>query len=133
MNYSGISYPLKSGGRGLFDVKTDVELIKGNIIQILGTRRGQRVMLPEFGSRILEFIHEPLDKITCALLRFELIQAIQRWEPRVILDKKRTSIISYPSEFKVQANLFYYMKVYRQTQSLILKISRKDGVNLWQD
>jgi len=133
VNYSGISYPLKSGGRGLFDVKSGIELIKGNIIQILGTRRGQRVMLPEFGSRILEFINEPLDEITCALLRFELIQAIQRWEPRIILDKKRTAVIPYPSEFRVQADLFYYMKVYRQTQNLILEINRKDGVNLWQD
>ena len=133
MNYSGISYPVKSGNKGLFNVKTDIDLIKGNIIQILNTRRGERVMLPLFGSRIYKFIHEPLDKFTCALLRFELIQAIQQWEPRVILNKKMTSIIPYPAEFRVKANLYFYMKTYRQNQSLILEISRKDGVSEWQD
>ena len=52
MNYRGVSYPVKSGNKGLFDVKTDIDLIKENIIQILNTRRGERVMLPLFGSRI---------------------------------------------------------------------------------
>ena len=80
MNYSGISYPVKPGRKGLFNIETDINLIKGNIIQILGTRKGERVMLPLFGSRILDFIHEPLDHITCVLLRFEIIDAISRWE-----------------------------------------------------
>ena len=133
MNWRGISYPVKAGNKGLFNVKTDIELIKGNIIQILGTRRGERVMLPLFGSRIPEFIHEPLDHVTCALLRFELIQAVQRWESRIILDKKRTSIIPYPSQFKVKAKLFFYMKLYRQNQSIALEISRKGGVSEWLD
>ena len=133
MNYRGISYPVKAGTKGLFDVKTDIELIRGNIIQILGTRRGERVMLPLFGSRIIDFVHEPLDHITCALLRFELIQAVQMWEPRIILDKKNTKIIPYPSEFRVKADLFFYMKTYRQNQNVVLEISRNRGVQDWQD
>ena len=133
MSWRGISYPVRAGDKGLFNVKTDIELIKGNIIQILGTRRGERVMLPLFGSRIPEFIFEPLDHITCALLRFELIQAVQRWERRIILNKKKTLIIPYPSQFRVKAKLFFYMKLYQQNQSIALEISRKDGVSEWQD
>ena len=133
MNWRGIAYPVKSGSKGLFNTKTDIDLIKGNIIQILGTRRGERVMLPLFGSRILEFIHEPLDHITCALLRYELIQAVQKWEPRIILNKKKTSIIPYPSEFRVQANLFFRMKTYRESQNIVLEINRESGVSEWLD
>ena len=129
--YSGIAYPVKQGRKGLFCVQTDIKLIEGNIIQILGTRRGERVMLPLFGSRILDFIHEPLDHITCALLRFELIDAITMWEHRIILDRKNTTITPYPQEFKVVAYLRYYMKTYRQTQSLVLEINRKEGVSQW--
>ncbi|MBQ6775596.1 MAG: GPW/gp25 family protein [Synergistaceae bacterium] len=133
MYYRGIGYPVKSGVKGLFDAKTDLDLIKGNIKQIIGTRRGERVMLPLFGSRIPDFIFEPLDYVTCALLRFELIQAVQRWEPRIILNRKRTVITPYPSEFRVKAILHFYMKTYRQNQDIILEISRKDGVNDWLD
>ena len=133
MVFRGITYPVKSGHKGLFNVETDIKLIEGNIIQILGTRRGERVMLPLFGSKILDFIHEPLDHITCALLRFELIKAIKRWEPRVILDKKNTTITAYPSDFRVQANIRYYLKTYNQNKSLVLEINREDGVKRWLD
>ena len=131
MNYSGINYPVRPGKKGLFNIETDIKLIEGNIIQILGTRRGERVMLPLFGSRILDFIHEPLDHITCALLRFELIDAISMWEHRIILDRKNTNITPYPQEFKVVAFLRYYMKIYRQSQNLVLEINRKDGISKW--
>ena len=131
MNYSGISYPLKPGRKGLFSVETDIKLIEGNIIQILGTRRGERVMLPLFGSRILDFIHEPLDHITCALLRFELIDAISMWEKRIIIDRRNTTITPYPQEFKVVASLRFLLKTYNQPQALVLEINRKEEVRKW--
>ena len=88
-------------------------------------------MLPTFGSMIMDFIHEPLDHITCALIRFELINAVSMWEPRIILDRKNTVITPYPQEFKVLASMRYYMKTYRQAQSLVLEINRKEGVSQW--
>ncbi len=90
-------------------------------------------MLPLFGSRILDFIHEPLDHITCALLRFELIDAIRMWEHRIILDTKNTTITPYPDQFKVMATLRYFLKTYNQTQTLILEINRKEEVKKWLD
>lgn len=133
MFWRGVAYPLKSGDKGLFKSEIDEKLIEGNIIQILGTRRGERVMLPLFGSNILQFIHEPLDKVTCALIRKELINAIAMWEPRVILDKENTKVIPYPAQFRVKADLRYFMKTYEQNYSLILQISRKEGVTKWLD
>ena len=133
MNYRGIHYPVKAGTKGLFAAETDINLIEGNIIQILGTRKGERVMLPLFGSRILDFIHEPLDHITCALLRFELIDAISMWEKRIVLDRKNTTITPYPEEFRVKASLRYYLKTYNQNQNLVLEINRKEGVSKWLD
>lgn len=133
MNYRGIYYPVRAGKKGLFAAETDIKLIEGNIIQILGTRKGERVMLPLFGSRILAFIHEPLDHITCALLRFELIDAIRLWEHRIILDRKNTTIIPYPEEFRVKASLSYYLKTYNKNQNLVLEINRKESVTRWLD
>ena len=133
MNYSGIHFPVRPGRKGLFNVENDFKLIEGDIIQILATRRGERVMLPLFGSRILDFIHEPLDHITCALLRFELIDAIRMWEHRIILDTKNTTITPYPDQFKVMATLRYFLKTYNQAQTLILEINRKEEVKKWLD
>ena len=129
--YNGINYPVKHGSKGIFNIETDIKLIEGNIIQILGTRKGERVMLPLFGSRILDFIHEPLDHITCALLRFELIDAISMWEKRIIIDRRNTTITPYPQEFKVMASLRFLLKTYNQPQALVLEINRKEEVRKW--
>ena len=133
MQYSGIAFPVKRGNKGLFNIVNDIQLIEGNIIQILGTRKGERVMLPLFGSRILDFIHEPLDHITCALLRFELIDAISLWEHRIILDRNNTTITPFPQEFRVMASLRFWLKTHNQPQSLVLEINRKEGVRYWLD
>lgn len=133
MSWRGVSYPVKSGEKGLFNVDTDIDLIEGNIIQILGTRKGERVMLPEFGSKVMDFIFEPLDYITCALIRFELITSIGRWEPRIILDKENTNIIAYPADFTVKAQIQYYLKPRNGDYTFILGISRKGGVRRWLD
>ena len=133
MTYTGIAYPLKPGKKGLFNIETDIQLIEGNIIQILGTRKGERVMLPLFGSRILDFIHEPLDHITCALLRHEVIEAVSKWETRITLDRKNTTVTPFPEQFRVMASLIYHLKTYNQNQRLILEINRREGISKWLD
>ena len=129
--WKGMTYPVKSGDRGLFNSASDVDLIQGNILQILGTRRGERVMLPTFGSRIMDFIFEPLDHATCALIRFEAIRAIKTWEPRIILNKKLTQAKAYPSNFAVVLHLCYYLKPRSEIYKYSVEISRTGGVSRW--
>ena len=129
--WRGISYPVRQGDKGLFNEASDVDLIQGNILQILGTRKGERVMLPEFGSRIMDFIFEPLDHATCALIRFEAIRAIKTWEPRIILNKKLTRARAYPSRFAVVLKLRYYLKPRSEIYKYSVEISRTGGVRGW--
>ena len=131
--WKGISYPVKLGDNGLFKSTTDIDLINGNILQIIGTRRGERVMLPLFGSRILDFIFEPLDHITCALMRFDLIQSIIAWEPRILLDKSNTIVVPDPETFEVVAHMQYYLKPRSEVYNYSVVISRIKGVSEWRD
>ena len=131
--WQGPTYPLREGDRGFFRTATDVDLIEGNILQILGTRRGERVMLPLFGSRVLDFVHEKLTHTTCALIRFEAIRAIRMWEPRILINKKETVVTPYPSKFMVVANLRYYLKPRSELYSFDVAISRTGGVDRWLD
>ena len=129
--WRGIAYPVRIGDKGLFNEASDIELIKGNILQILGTRRGERVMLPLFGSRIPDYIFEPLDHTTCALIRFEAIRAIKMWEPRIILNKRATTVKPYPSKFKVVAHFSYYLKPRSEIYNYSVEINRNGGVREW--
>ena len=130
--WKGPSYPLRAGIYGFFETKADEELIQGNILQILGTRRGERVMLPLFGSRIRELIHEPLDPITLQLMKVEVIDAIKMWEPRVIL--KTAEVRGYPQEFRAVARLHYLLKTSDSGERVFaVSVDRAGGVSKWLD
>jgi phage baseplate assembly protein W len=61
--------------------------IQESIVQILGTRPGERFMRPEFGSRLKDLVFEPNDNVLKGLVRAYVLEAIERWEKRVILTR----------------------------------------------
>jgi len=60
--------------------------IHESIRQILGTPRGSRFLLPEFGSRLHEFLFEGNDAILRGLVRHEVTDVLAHWEPRIVVD-----------------------------------------------
>lgn len=50
---------------------------------ILYTAKGERVMRPDFGCGIHEFVFETTDPTTLSLMEASVEEAITRWEPRV--------------------------------------------------
>ena len=60
--------------------------IHESIRQILSTRLGERFMLPEFGSRLPELVFQPNDVVFRALARQFIVDAIKRWEKRVVIE-----------------------------------------------
>lgn len=61
--------------------------IREVMLNILLTRPGERLMRPEFGAGILDFIHYPNNETTRALIVDAAQRALTRWEPRVILEE----------------------------------------------
>ena len=57
------------------------------MLNILLTRPGERLLRPEFGAGILDYIHHPNNETTRALIVDAAQQALRRWEPRVILEE----------------------------------------------
>lgn len=127
--YRGIGYPVKRSDAGGFEIKDSVDLIEDNIIQILGTRKRERVMLPEFGSKVRELLFEPLDQATLALMRTYIIDDIKRWEDRVII---RDNILepNYEEQFVVVRFMLYF-KPTAEVRQFSVKVDRK-GVQRWQ-
>lgn len=63
---------------------TDIELVKMDILNHIFTRRGERVMMPNFGTRIPDMAFEPLDDITMQIVEEDL-RAVFAFDPRVQL------------------------------------------------
>lgn len=64
--------------------RTGIELVKKDLLYHIFTRRGDRVMMPEFGTDIQDMVFEPNDPITQNRILSE-IQAVIDHDPRVEL------------------------------------------------
>lgn len=87
----GLRFPFafakRSGGAQVSTVTSmDHAHIHESILQILGTRPGERFISPEFGSHVKDLVFEPNDRVLRGLLRHYIIDAIERWEKRVYVN-----------------------------------------------
>lgn len=55
------------------------EEIRGKIVQVLFTARGERVNEPEFGCGLLNLVFDPNNEILAAATQFTIGQALTRW------------------------------------------------------
>ena len=85
--WSDVNNKLKIDKTG--DVKKDVNLdaIEGAIENILLTRRGERVMRPDFGSALEAFLFEPVSASTAHKIGLEILDVLSRWEQRIEVQK----------------------------------------------
>lgn len=59
------------------------EDIRQAIIIILSTRKGERVMRPEFGCDLQNFMFGTMDYTSIHLMEEAVLEALVRWEPRI--------------------------------------------------
>ncbi len=59
------------------------EAIDRSIALILGTAKGQRLMRPDFGSDLPDFVFKPLSEGNRTRMATAVKKAINTWEPRV--------------------------------------------------
>ena len=65
------------------ELKEDTDVLRTSIINILLTRRGERVMRPTFGSLLPGAVFEPNDLAMVASLRESARTAIEQWDDRI--------------------------------------------------
>lgn len=69
--------------------QADERLIRNDLLQLLLTSPGERVMRPDFGSGIRRFLFEPITTQTMSSLRRNIEQTVSKYERRVNLKEVR--------------------------------------------
>lgn len=59
------------------------ESIRQSIYLIIMTRKGERVMRPDFGCDIHKFMFDTVDYTTLTMMKRAVEEALIRWEPRI--------------------------------------------------
>jgi phage baseplate assembly protein W len=85
MKFIGLQYPLVKNPRGLLAQKNGVDQIKADVLQLLLTNPGERVMLPNYGTPLRKLIFEPNDDGLIAEAKKIISDSINAWEPRIVI------------------------------------------------
>jgi hypothetical protein len=79
----GWASPATVDGLGEARLEYGAEKVRQSIRLVLGTRRGERTMRPDFGAGLEDFLFEPFTTTTAALVRHRVETALVQWEPRI--------------------------------------------------
>jgi phage baseplate assembly protein W len=83
--WSDIDHRFIKDAQGTLKKAENVAAVMSSIDNILRTRKGERVMLPEFGSDLASIIFEPINSTTIKFLSRSLKDEIERWDDRVLI------------------------------------------------
>ncbi len=85
-DFMGCPYPVRTNPRGLFHTQSGINQIKADLLILLMTNPGERVMLPEFGTPLKRLVFEPNDETLADQARQMIINSIKTWEPRITVE-----------------------------------------------
>ena len=85
----GIDFPFRTSqfGKYLSLSQTADDEIRNNLVHLLLTGRGSRYYLPDFGSRLYEYIFEPMDSLTFDNIESEIRQSCEKYIPNLKISK----------------------------------------------
>ncbi len=84
----GLGFPFRQSQKGTYVYLTETtgDEIRSNLIHLLLTRRGYRYYLPDFGTRLYEFIFEPLDGQTFDTIKSEIEESVRKYIPNLTIE-----------------------------------------------
>ena len=84
----GLKLPFTRGRSGLFpQSETTLEQAGSNIKNLLLTAKGERVMQPDFGSRLRDLLFEQYTEDLEERVREEIQQAMSTWLPYIVISQ----------------------------------------------
>ena len=83
----GLSLPLKNGDGGFFEQNfTTFEQARSNLKNLLLTKRGERVLQPNFGSGLQDLLFEPIDEEFEGKLVDTITESVSTWLPYINIE-----------------------------------------------
>lgn len=81
----GIDYPFRESVKGDFIklTQTPEREIRANLIHLILTKKGTRYYLPDFGTRIYEYIFDQNDVVTYNLIEEEIRDGVKKYIPNL--------------------------------------------------
>jgi phage baseplate assembly protein W len=68
-------------------VDTDEEAIKNSIRNIFSIRKGDKLLNPDFGSSLEQYLFEPVSEVYARAIADDILNTLETYEPRIEVTK----------------------------------------------
>jgi len=85
MDLLAAPFPIVKKPQGLLTPVTGLTGIKGDLLQLLLTNPGDRVMLPTYGTPLRALLFQPNTSVLTETIKQAISNAISQWEPRIVV------------------------------------------------
>jgi len=113
----GVSFPLQVTRQGSLALSAEDLNIRESIVIILMTDLGERVYRPNFGCRLSELAFAPMNRETLTLMRIWVQEALEQWEPRIIVRQVLT--LPRQEEGRVDLIIQYEIRANHDQRSMV--------------
>lgn len=94
---------------------------------ILGTNPGERVMRPEFGAGLRDFLFAPVTTTTMERIRTRVEEALSDWEPRIDVEEVKVEAAS-SQRSQIDILLRYRVRATNTLHNLVYPFYLEEGV-----
>ena len=116
---TGWNFPITVDGiTGRIEESSYEENIRQSIYLIIMTKPGERVMRPDFGCEIHNFMFENIDYTTLSRMKQAVEEALIRWEPR-ITDTEVTVVGAMREQNAVELQIAYRVRTTNNPYNLV--------------
>jgi phage baseplate assembly protein W len=120
----GWSFPVSSV-EGEIATAAYEECVREAILTILQTNPGERMMRPTFGAGLNDFLFEPVDSATMALLQTRVQESLIDWEPRIDV---QSVIVTAGSQLNLlNVDISYIVRATNTTANLVYPFFLQEG------
>ena len=114
---SGWGFPATISRGGSVRLVSGPDELDAAIRMILSTMPGERVMRPDFGCAVWNLVFAPLTAGTLGLIEQAVREALERWEPRIVLD--RVEAVADQELGKVLIEIDYRVRATNDPRNLV--------------
>ena len=122
----GWKFPVNVTPAGEIGMSEHEEDIKEAIWIVLSTSKGERVMRPDFGCGIYEFVFATINTATMAMIEASVREALTFWEPRIELINVNVSA-EKAVEGKLLISIDYRVRSTNNEFNLVYPFYMKEG------
>ena len=84
---TGWAHPVGTDYRGDIELSSAEDNIRQSVRIIIGTAKGERVMRPDFGCEVHDYVFAAADPATLSMIEDAVEDALVQWEPRIDVER----------------------------------------------